>query len=86
MTPMQRILAAHGIGTAVAITAWQVAIAAPAGPADVKLVLAGLTIPTLCAGGSLLAIAVAEGRKQQAATAPVRRRQVAAPQRRELAG
>lgn len=85
---MNRLVTAHGIGVAVAIVAWQVAIAAPDGPTDVRLVLAGLVGPVLAGTASLAAIAAGQDRRQQPTPTPVpqpRREPVTAPRRRELA-
>ncbi|MEW2474589.1 hypothetical protein AB0875_12440 [Micromonospora gifhornensis] len=85
MSTLHRVLGAHAAGTAVFVALGEAAVALPPGPTDVRAALAALTIPVLAAGGSLLAIAVAEGRKQQQAEVPVQqRRAVAASRRREL--
>lgn len=77
---MFRLVSSHAVGTAVFIGVWQAAIALPPGPTDVRLVLAGLTIPTLAAIGSALTIATAQYRREhaeQAAQVPAQR--LAAP-------
>ncbi|MEU8185986.1 hypothetical protein [Micromonospora carbonacea] len=82
---MFRLVAAHTVGASVFIGVWQAAIALPAGPTDVRLVLAGLTIPTLAATGSALTIATAQYRREygeQAASVPAPRPAPAA--RKEL--
>ncbi|MEU5549183.1 hypothetical protein ABZ738_05390 [Micromonospora sp. NPDC047793] len=80
---MKGLLAGTTAGTTAVIAVWQTAIALPPGPTDVRLVLAGLVIPVLAAGGSLLTIAAAEGRTEQPASVPTQRR-TPAPARREL--
>ncbi len=68
-----RLAASHTAGAAVFIGVWQTAIALPPGPTDVRLVLAGLAIPTLAGIGSGFAIATAEHRREQAAPVPAPR-------------
>jgi len=76
---MFRLVASHTVGAAVFIGVWQSAIALPPGPADVRLVLAGLTIPTLAAAGSAFAIATATHRREQVQQAVPAQRPAPAP-------
>ncbi|MEV4767820.1 hypothetical protein [Micromonospora humida] len=64
-----RLALTHTAGAGLFIGLWQTAIALPPGPTDVRLVLAGLAIPTLAGIGSGFAIASAEHRREHAAPA-----------------
>ncbi|MFE7874602.1 hypothetical protein ACFUYE_30165 [Micromonospora humida] len=79
-----RLAVTHTAGAGLFIGVWQTAIALPPGPTDVRLVLAGLAIPTLAAVGSGFAIATAEHRREQAAPMPAQRPAIAHTAPKEL--
>lgn len=84
-----KLVGGHAFVAGLFVTAWEVAIAMPAGPASLPLVVAGLVAPPALAGVSLALIASGQGSRTVPAPdrpVPAPRRQVTArPARKELA-
>jgi hypothetical protein len=83
-----RLIGGHAFVAGLFVTTWEVAIAMPAGPASLPLVVAGLVAPPALAGVSLVLIASGQGSRpgptpEQPVPAP--RRAVTRPARKELA-
>ncbi|MET7868000.1 hypothetical protein [Micromonospora taraxaci] len=84
MSARAKSLAAH-VGVASLFTvAWEVAIAMPAGPADVALVVAGVVGPPAAAAVSFALIVTAKATQAAPAAPTVQRRAVASPQRKAV--